>query len=266
MLLLSRLTAAFNSKNLLLFLFFVPFFTNAQEWNPINLHDKYNYQIETANYISHTIWVDSVDLVDGDSIFYLNRIVVDCPNCDPNFPNKYKIANQGQFLQEKMIKKQNGGYRFEGNQTFFLKPKTSLNESWIYDSMQNIQATVILIAEEDVLGNIDSVKTILLSNNDTLLLSKNHGIIQFAESTNQYSIRGIEGKNIGEQVPGFWDFYDFEIGDVFQYRILNTGVFSSSRRIHKWTVLDRIETDSSIVYMVKNVRSDTIINQFEPPI
>lgn len=68
----------------------------SQNWAPISLNDKYNYQVDSASYISNTIWIDSVNVINSDSVFSLNKIVQDCFECpwsDDPFV-EFKIANQ----------------------------------------------------------------------------------------------------------------------------------------------------------------------------
>lgn len=250
-------------KNVFHLIFFAPFFIFAQNWVPVNLQDKYNFQSNTSNYITNTIWIDSMDVIDGDSVFYLNRIVVDCPVCDSvaQNPDMFKIANQGQFLQKKMIKKANGLYDFEGEQQFILNTAALLNDSWIFDSIQNIQATVIEVSEAEIFNSADSIKTILLSNNDTIILSKDNGIIRFGTDGDHFSLKGIEGRDVGELIPKYHDFYDFEIGDVFQYRKFLFGLQGWVTGVEKLSILGKTENDSQIVYNMNLIRSDTLESQ-----
>ena len=138
----------------------------SQNWAPINSIEKFNYQIDTASYISNTLWIDSVKIIGSDSVFYLNKIVLDCFDCPWTFDPliEFKIANQGQFLQERIIKKEPDVYRFEGKRTFTLKTHFALNESWTFDSTGNVVATVVDIFEDEIFGETDSLKTIQLSN------------------------------------------------------------------------------------------------------
>ena len=230
----------------------------SQNWAPINSIEKFNYQIDTASYISNTLWIDSVKIIGSDSVFYLNKIVLDCFDCPWTFDPliEFKIANQGQFLQERIIKKEPDVYRFEGKRTFTLKTHFALNESWTFDSTGNVVATVVDIFEDEIFGETDSLKTIQLSNGDTIWLSKDHGIIKFVEGTHCYELKGIEGRYLGEILPDFWGFYNFDIGDVFQYEHTD-GTFEGTlwqwNTVKKYEILAKQTDTSKIIYEVYQV-------------
>ena len=78
--------------NLVLTLFLIHN-VQAQNWQPINKFDKYNYQIDTTDYITNTIWADSVHLSGEDSVFCLNRIMTDCDTCSNNQNDYYALSN-----------------------------------------------------------------------------------------------------------------------------------------------------------------------------
>jgi hypothetical protein len=44
-----------------------------QEWKPLTSNEKFNYRIDSAGYISTTLWIDSIKIMNGDSVFFLNR-------------------------------------------------------------------------------------------------------------------------------------------------------------------------------------------------
>lgn len=234
----------------------------SQNWSPVNAVERFNFQIDTASYISNTLWIDSIAIVNSDSVFYLNKIVSDCFDCpwmyDPLI--EFKIANQGQFLQEKIVKTAPDIYRFEGKRTFTLKAHAAMDESWTFDSTGNVIATIADIFEDDIFGETDSIKTIQLSNGDTIWLSKDHGIIKFTEGTHFYELKGIEGRDIGEIIPDFWDFYNFDIGDVFQYEhtdVTNQGTFWQWNTVQKYEILAKQIETTKITYEVYQVSNQS---------
>lgn len=149
----------------------------AQNWSPVNLSEKYNFQNDTADYITNTIWVDSVSVQNGDSIFYLNRIVKPCDTCQLS-SNLY-LANQEQFLQRTIRKENEDKYIFSGQTPFTIFAKADLNDTWLLDTLNEIEATISNIQDIQLFDNQDSVKTIALSTGDSILLSKNHGLVYF---------------------------------------------------------------------------------------
>lgn len=208
---------------------------------------------------TNTLWIDSVEVIGNDSTFYLNGVVLSCDTCQfnsGNFPN-YKLNNQGQFLQKRMIKKPTSDFVFKGNHNFLLRPNALLGATWLADTLHNIFAEVISQNEQEVFGFLDSVKTIQLSNGTEILISKNYGFLSFPDFGNdaEYNLVGIEGRNLGELVPDMFDFYDFEVGDVFQYRTHSVNCFPCYYYDALWkeTILSKFIYPDSIVYDIEKV-------------
>jgi hypothetical protein len=199
------------------------FFTGlaiGQQWRPLISNEKFNFRIDSAGYISNSIWVDSVKIENGDSVFYLNRIVTKCDTCTNGSGSEYwRLCNQPQFLKKKMILKTGGLYIFQEPGKYYLKTLAPLNASWVFDSVANITAQIVDKSYELVFTVYDSIKTIHLSNGDTILFSKNNGILKFPDLKlgQHYHLEGIEGRNVGIVIPKFADFFNFNVGDVFQY-------------------------------------------------
>jgi len=214
-------------KRLLLFVFFLPFFSFAQnDWAPVNPNSKYNYKLDTANYITHTIWVESTENVFGFNIYTLNTIVKRNNACDSILQLGYEVQslycslckawkNQPQFLQKQVIQIGNGDYIFYNPNSILLKTKAQQGATWFIDSTNTVSASIILVDTLSIFGIIDSVKTILLSTGDTIKITKEHGILLFPDFTNSgtyYKLVGMENPDLGEIVPGFWEMYDYNVG------------------------------------------------------
>lgn len=109
-----------------------------------------------------------------------------------------------------------------------LKPNCLVNQTWLFDSVNNKQAVCLSKSTKTVFGVNDSVKNILVAGSDTIIVSKNFGIIQFPQLYGQnkyYRLSGIERAAsydsvalVGEKVPNAWDIYRFDTGDKFCYR------------------------------------------------
>jgi len=225
----------------------------SQNWSPITPQEKFNYQVDNATYISNTLWVDSIEVINADTVFHLNKIVADCFECPWQFDKytEYKLANQSQFMQHTITNKGEGIYEFSGNKHFILETKSQLGASWNFDSLNNITATIVDLSELALFGAMDSVKVIETSNGDSIWLSKNHGIVQFNEGDLTYELKGIEERGIGEHVPNFWDIYNFDVGDVFQYKHTEGGFdgvdFWEYTTLEKYTILSKtVEADKYI--------------------
>ena len=240
-------------------------FSAPQNWQPLQLNWKYNYKLDSAAFITNTLWIDSAEVINGDSVFYLNRIVTHCDTCHAinlGGPNPcdscYALKNQPQFLQRKMTKLSNGIFYFSDASRLMINSLAVLNDTWLFDSIANITAQIISVATDSVFGNIDSVKTILLSSGDTMKLSMNFGILKFpfAYSQNSYfNLAGIEGANVGEKVPGFWEIFDFNAGDMFEYLTcgVNTNLVINYSEIRKYTITNKIISGDTVTYGISGL-------------
>src|SRR6186713_2375289 len=156
----------------------------SQNWSAINMNDKFNYRLDSDEVISATIWADSVDWNGSDSVFYLNRVL--CDSCatfiggpNPWCDSCYGLKNQPQFMQRKSVVSASGMVNFRDTNNIVLNTLAALNDTWLFDSVQSISATVLAISQDSVFGNTDSVKTLLLTTGDTVKLSKSYGLLQF---------------------------------------------------------------------------------------
>lgn len=213
-------------------------FIFAQNWSPILVNGKMNYQHSDSSYISHTIWVDTIDVTGTDTTFFLNKIVTD----HPNDPNKV-LRNQPQFLYIAMIRLDDGIYHFADPGFYILQTFADLNDSWVFDLDNNITAEVTQITEDVIFDVLDSVKTLSLSDGNEIRFSKNFGIIKFPDFENgvTYELVGIQGTDYGESVPGFWEIFDFEVGDVFQFH------YTSQEVADVWNETQKYRVDSKVV-------------------
>ena len=238
-------------KTLTFILFALPIICFSQNWSLINANDQYHYKSDTADYISNTIFADSLAVNGNDTLFYLNRVVKNCPQCDTAHPKRFKIANQGQFLQKEITKLSDGSYRFVGDREFFLYPHWKVGQPWIFDTVQNSIAQIDTIYTGEVFGVPDSIKRVSTDVGDIITISKNYGIIEFSNTEEKYTLQGIEGPDVGEILPTKADFYNFSVGDVFQYETTNWGILCSDIAIEKHIVLDKDETSSHFIYSVR---------------
>jgi len=254
-------------------LFTIGLSVSAQSWKPFYKGDTVNFKFNNSNIVSNTIWVDSAKVVGSDSVFYLNRVFINCDTClhIPGYFNCdtcFAIDNQPQFLQRTIIKKENGRYLLNDTSNIEIRTKAQLNDSWMFDAANSISAQVVEVSLQSVFGVNDSVKTIKLSNNDTIKLSKNHGFIQYPNlyGVGNYCITGIENRNLGEHVPDFWDIFDFNVGDVFQYvgRINDDGNWRIFEYVKKYYILSKINATNKITYDVQLIENG-VEYRFAPP-
>ena len=199
-------------------------FSFSQNWSVINMTDKFNYRLDDDPVITATIWADSVHWNGNDSVFYLNRVMCDTCVTLIGGPNPcdtcYGLKNQPQFLQRTAYISSSGVVNFRDTANRVILTLSALNDTWMFDSLPGITATVIATTTDSVFGSLDSIKIMMLSTGDTLKLSRNYGLLQYPNHYGQnsyYRLAGIEGRNLGVQLPKFNDFFNFNVGDMFEY-------------------------------------------------
>lgn len=223
-----------------------------QDWMPVPIDTKLNYRHSDLDYISHTLWIDSIETNGPDTLYYLNRIAIPCPGQ----PDK-ALRNRPQFLQKTMVRINGSGlFRFVDPGNFYLDVEAATGSHWVFDSALNIIATVTGISVMEIFGVPDSVKTIGLDyrTETTIRLSKSFGIIEFPDLGGDgiYVLEGIQNTSLGRQVPGFWEVFDFENGDVFQYNYFEGGPGPESweYRTTKFTINSKTVTNDGFSYVV----------------
>ena len=196
------------------------------------------------------------------------------------------IKRSDSWLGHKIIVKANGDNLFfnQYNDTIFIKTNSALNSSfsiYTYDNGNTVTGTVTNISEENILGTMDSVKTITLSSNDpsfslnpaTIKIGKTSGLISFFpfySFPNQYNLKnntlsqsdfkivGQDFPKIGITKPTFHEIYDMEIGDVIQtysYYHGDIPVIHSSQTTKQYTIIDKtFLPNDSVTYQVQTNR------------
>ena len=227
----------------------------AQDWSPINSHEKFNYRLTGANIVSAQIKADSAKLINGDSVYYLNRIAKYCDTCKQT---SYIRSNLPQFLQKKVTILNTGFYNFKDSLNIVLHTMAPLNYTWLYDSTKYITAQVAQIKQETIFGVLDSVRVISLSSGDTVIVSKSYGIIrypyEYGNTDSCYTLTGIEGRNVGELLPGFKGAFNWNVGDMFEIHWNETnGQYGPSGFVYvtyKFTINNKYVNGDTIKYII----------------
>lgn len=215
-----------------------------QNWKPYNPAYKYNYATSDLFRDIAVIKTDSFKIIDSDTIYYLNTIIADYTIPPYNYPIVLP-----QFLMKTMRNTDDKYYVFQDTSSYAFKMNPSAGDPWIFDSIHTIAATVSRVFSDTIFGQQDSMKCIILSTSDTIILSKYFGIVSFEipNSDTKYKLIGIENLNLGFRVPGYLDFFNFSIGDVFEYKEVY--------QHNGWSVSSRASTTSHYKFTVlgKNV-------------
>ncbi|MDQ3112083.1 MAG: hypothetical protein M3R17_19540, partial [Bacteroidota bacterium] len=249
-------------KKTLLFLFLFPFFLAAQSWSPLNSSEAFNFRLDNDPVLTSTLRADSYTAISGDTVFNYNTIV--CDSCltivgGPNACDScYGLTTKEQFLGKQLIKNANGWCNFRNPGSQVIDLNAIVLQSWLFDTIANITAVVVANGMATVLGLPDSVKTLLLSSGDTVMFSKNYGIVQWPNGYGQssyYRLKGIHGRDIGELVPRMKDYFDFNVGDMFEYQGHATNGFSPVDQdfIRKYTITSKTISGDSLIYTVSGI-------------
>ncbi len=218
----------------------------AQDWAPINTSERFCYSSDdTLDMINNVLWVESFEQVDDIQAYYLNKITIPFENGEGSL----FLYNQPQFLLDDIWVYPDGNWVFQDTfflpieelESYTLKPGASLSTTW--DFATNITATITEIGVMDLFGEEDSIKTISVSNGLEIVLSKEHGIVNW---NNEYQLIGIEGRDLGFQVPNFEDMYaDISEGDVV---CVNRTRAWADGEVHNIQISERIEIESITWY------------------
>ena len=267
-----------KNKVTIVFLFFYVF-SFSQNWNVFNRNYRYNYKYNYSSLISNVLFVDTVNAVGIDTVYSLNRIGLvcngSCPTLSVNPTTTVLVTNIPQFLQRKIRKYNNGLVKLYDTTKIIINPFCVLNQSWLFDSIYNLTAQCVLINTESIFSVVDSVKTILINNVDTLKLSKQFGIIQFPElyaKNKYYRLVGIEKRKyydsipfFGLKVPNAWDFYNYNVGDQMwttaDYLYTNPPSFPSSCSVLKQTIKSKIVLPDGYLYNIDQISTSYNVNQ-----
>ncbi len=243
-----------KTKFTLLFLFSLCCFSAfSQNWRLVSKGDKYNFQLNTADFISNTIRVDSAAALGADSVFWLSQ-----PKGVYLTGYPY-IVMIGNLLGDSMVMHPDLSYecRFRlpsspnyAQQSFIIRTQAEPGDSWEFQP--GITATVTDKKDTLCWGISDSIKTLTLSDGRGIRISKHFGLLF---SDNQ-TLTGIQGTDKGTQLPVLADFYsDWTEGAVFEKLIIFDQNFenTSSKTWNKYYVLGKTVTPDSIIISTRNL-------------
>lgn len=199
--------------------------SNAQNWALLNPAYKYNYSNDGTDTISNQIFVTHIDTLGPDSFRYeLNRIGVVCDTCPASLGGPcdgcYVRVNQPQFLGFDCIRS-GGDWLFLGPDTFLIRSDASVGATWSFNAGAGITATVDAEWSDSSFTLPDTLRRILLSNGDTLILSNTFGVTRFDLSGVHFDLLGVEGAGVGRLFPDPMAYFDYQPGDHLIYKVIS---------------------------------------------
>ncbi|MBP9068965.1 MAG: T9SS type A sorting domain-containing protein [Bacteroidia bacterium] len=247
---------------LLITLIIFSFIGYSQNWNVFNPNYRYNYKFDNSAVVTNVIFAQSSGANASQTVCITNTIGV---------VNGGTLSlDQPQFLMRNINSMSNGTVILTDPSTITIVPKSSVGQSWVFDQGNNFTATCVSTSTQSIFNVMDSVRTIIVNNVDSIILSKQFGILQFPKLYAQnkyYRLAGIEDNAtytltalFGEKVPNAWDIYNYYIG--FKWCVLTefspTGSGSNVNCSYAVrTVKSKTVTANSYVYTVDGVYTNS---------
>ena len=235
----------------------------AQDWNLVVAGGKYNFGTPGSTVVMNTILVNAFPPVGADSVFFIT------PKRVISLSDGPYAAEIGNFIGDTVVKHENFVYDFRFRLPTYtvdgtartIHARAEVGENWEYKP--GVIATVTEKKDTTWWGTADSLKTIALSNGNTIRLSKKFGLL-FMDSR---TLIGLEGQDIGVQLPTIAEFYaDWTEGAVFEfYRERQNGagsVHSTDKIWTKYYVLNKTVTPDSILIEVHKLERRESSNYF----
>lgn len=186
-----------------------------------------------------------------DSLYTFNRIFrryfeyeyqVDCNGDSSQMALQYKIDREN-VGGDGMIARSNGEFLFTGPpaDTFAIQTQTPVGAKWLFQTGTSDSAWIVSRSQQNIMGVMDSVITINISTGKTILLSQNHGFLEWdyfyplafyvwGTTFDRGILYGIEETNFGRKFPRFSDIFALDPGDQFRYDGLSCGFMGCQER------------------------------------
>ncbi|MDA3892542.1 MAG: T9SS type A sorting domain-containing protein [Salinivirgaceae bacterium] len=185
---------------------------NAQNWNFIQPSERYHFQHKDDTLPLHTILIDSSRIEESITTSYLNRLFFPCDTCSEE---GLYLDNQPSFMQREFVYSQVSSTVVLTNpDTYTINLPDNDETEWWFDEAKTQKANIASVIKTSVFGVDDSVATINIDGEPQIMIAKKLGLLKYFD----YELSGMENAGLGICLPGWKEFYDFKVGDVFQYK------------------------------------------------
>lgn len=271
------------------FLFSISTISFSQQYRLIDQNRIRTYGIDSTDYFF--VKVDSIKIQGTDSIFYFNRYI------DTSISAECQRVNiDTQFIGPKMVKlndaEETNVFFNRNGDSIFIKLNQPVGTFWRlfnYSDGKHIRATVAPKMYFTVLPEtFDSVYRLLLNvyddafilqpdsimNGAKMEVSKNYGLVEFK---NFYSfpndtlatfLKGITNPENNIVDVNSKHAFNFQLGNEFHYITeKSVGEIESfySLKKEKFFVLDKIQYEDSVTYIMYHAAWETTFSGFEAP-
>lgn len=219
----------------------------AQNWALLNPAYRYNYSNDGTDTISNQIRVMDVDTLGVDSFRYeLNLITRVCDTCATT--DLLLLVDQPQFMQRR-VRAGATVWHFHDPASMVILPQSTLGQSWLFDTLANVMASVSAVDVVQVFGNDVARKVIDLSDGSVISISEDLGVLSWGD----HQLIGVHGPDLGTLIPSLAEIFPYQTGDVVEYSIEVGGMdgFSSNfghARLYKFTVESGDVVDGSMTF------------------
>ena len=219
--------------------------SSGQDWALINSAYRYNYSDDGTDTISNQVFVTGTELVGPDSIrFALNRTARSCMECPPPCNVQVQLP---QFLKGNCLRTEQS-WTFGDPTELEIRPHAQLGDQWVFRPADGTLCTVDQQTVLELFGVEDSVKRFTSEVGDTVVWSKDHGIVHWhVQGEASYTLIGIKGPDVGRQIPSLAQFFPYQPGDVVEYANRYVSNMQSNTNYKKLTISSRTETDDQII-------------------
>lgn len=202
----------------------------AQNWNFISPNERYHFQHIDDSIPLHTILIDSSQSKNKLTTNFLNRLFLPCDTCSEE---GYYLDNQPSFLQREFVFSQvTSTVTLQNPEQYIINLPGNTIKEWWFDVEKTQKAAIDTVIKKKVFDIEDSVAIIIIENKPQIEISKKYGLLKYFD----YTLSGLENSNLGKCLPGYKEFYDFEVGDVFMYETRRGGSEGSEGGSLKRTV------------------------------
>lgn len=202
-------------KKILFSLLLVSNFSFAQNWTLFPLNDTLCYQSINSNVISNTI-IAKPDLFITRNI-NISKSIYFCDTCvGQNNSDIYNL--QSDFIvNHYIIDSDHKILLFNDiSDTAVLYLDKPIGFTWNFKA--NITAAITSIDTANIFNTIDSIKTILLSNGDSLKVFKNYGLYLFKHSALGYlKLIGDQNKKLGLNIVEYNNYPKVGVNDYLNF-------------------------------------------------
>lgn len=238
----------------------------AQDWALIDPAYTYNYSLGGTDTITDQVLVTHIDTLGQDSFrFGLNPVAEICDGCGVGLNAPCYLSQDAPWVQDGRpsvmgwaVRRSGASCWLEGLDTLLLHPQAGVGSTWAGSA--NVTATVLDLSLATVLGEVDSVKVIGLSNGDSLLLTQHHGVamIRTGNAASAYQLIGMQGPQVlGRRAPDLMNLFDYHPGDILEYKEQSSGTdgqcYWTTYTTDKYTITARTPTGDSVLLSVVHV-------------